>query len=144
LLAASRDPGPWARYEQLLEQMRQIRAATLDYFRAYRLDALAFPPTLMPAFPQGDAPTVSIGGRQVDLFTAIGRNIALGSFTGLSCLVLPAGMTQSGLPVGIELDALPGSDRRLLSLGMSVERVLGRVPPPASIRTSASAARRQS
>jgi indoleacetamide hydrolase len=144
LLAASRDPGPWARYEQLLEQMRQIRAATLDYFRAYRLDALAFPPTLMPAFPQGDAPTVSIGGRQVDLFTAIGRNIALGSFTGLSCLVLPAGMTQSGLPVGIELDALPGSDRRLLSLGMSVERVLGPVPPPASIRTSASAARRQS
>jgi mandelamide amidase len=84
----------------------------------------------MPAFPQGDPATVTIDGRAVELFTAIGHNIAPGSLGGLSCLVLPAGMTRSGLPVGIEFDALPGADRQLLALGLSVEKALGPVPAP--------------
>ena len=92
----------------------------------------AFPPTLMPALPQGDSNTVSIDGRSVDLFTAIGRNVAPGSLGGLSCLVLPAGMTRSGLPVGIEFDAPPGEDRQLLALGLSLQRALGPVPAPAA------------
>jgi mandelamide amidase len=130
LLTASRDPGPWDQYRQLLVQRGQIRAAVLEYFRIHRIDALAFPPTLMPAFPQGDPLTLTIGNRPVNLFTAIGRNIALGSLTGLTCLVLPAGMTQAGLPVGIEFDAPPEEDRRLLALGLSIERTLGGIPAP--------------
>ncbi len=132
LLAAGRDPGPWSEYGKALQQMQQIRAAQREHYRAHRLDALAFPPTLMPAFPQGDSNTVSIDGRPVELFTAIGRNMAPGSLGGLSCLVLPSGMTRSGLPVGIEFDAPPGEDRQLLALGLSLERALGPIPPPAA------------
>jgi Asp-tRNA(Asn)/Glu-tRNA(Gln) amidotransferase A subunit family amidase len=94
------------------------------------LQALALPPTLMPAFPQGDAGSVTIGGRQVELFTAIGRNIGLGSCASLACLVLPIGMTTRGLPVAMEFDAPSGTDRRLLALGLSLERVLGPIAPP--------------
>ncbi len=132
LLAASREPGPWSEYGKALQQMQQIRAAQREHFRAHRLDALVFPPTLMPAFPQGDSNTVSIDGRSVDLFTAIGRNVAPGSLGGLSCLVLPAGMTRSGLPMGIEFDAPPGEDRQLLALGLSLEKALGPVPAPSA------------
>jgi mandelamide amidase len=39
-------------------------------------------------------------------------------------------LTASGLPVGIEIDGPLGSDRRLLALGMAMEKVLGRLPDP--------------
>jgi mandelamide amidase len=32
--------------------------------------------------------------------------------------------------VGIEIDGPQGSDLRLLSIGMAIERVLGPTPPP--------------
>jgi Asp-tRNA(Asn)/Glu-tRNA(Gln) amidotransferase A subunit family amidase len=34
------------------------------------------------------------------------------------------------LPVGLELDGLPGKDTELLSLGMGVEAALGAIPAP--------------
>lgn len=130
LLQGSRNPGPREAYVALLQQMKEINAAAHDYFRAHNVDAIAFPPTLMPAFPQGDAQVVEIQGAQVDLFTAIGRNVGLGSCAGLSCLVLPAGITAAGLPVGLEFDGPPGSDRRMLAIGLSLEQALGRIRPP--------------
>jgi indoleacetamide hydrolase len=130
LLQGSRNPGPRAKYLELLQQMKEISAAARDYFHTQNVDAIAFPPTLMPAFPQGDAQALEIGGARVDLFTAIGRNIGLGSCAGLSCLVLPAGVTAAGLPVGLEFDGPPGSDRRMLAMGLSLEHALGRITPP--------------
>ncbi len=130
LLEGGRHPGPPEAYRADLRKRKQIMAAAARYFREHRIDALAFPPTLMPAFPQGDPASVSIAGRQVDLVTAIGRNISLGSCAGLACLVLPAGMTADGLPVGLEFDAPAGGDRRLLALGLSLERALGPIPAP--------------
>jgi indoleacetamide hydrolase len=131
LLEASRKPGKRSTYLWLLRRKEEIKAATIGYFRVNNLEALAFAPVLMPAFAQGDADGVEIGGHQVDLFTAIGRNIGLGSCASLACLVLPSGMTANGLPVGLEFDALPGRDRRLLALGVSLERALGPIPAPA-------------
>jgi Asp-tRNA(Asn)/Glu-tRNA(Gln) amidotransferase A subunit family amidase len=54
----------------------------------------------------------------------------LGPCAGMPGLVLPAGMTTDGLPVGIEREALPGRDRALLSLGLAVEQALGSIPAP--------------
>jgi len=45
---------------------------------------------------------------------------------------MPAGMSRSGLPVGIELDGPLGSDRRLLAIGLAFEAVLGRLAAPAA------------
>jgi indoleacetamide hydrolase len=130
LLSASGNPGPPERYRELLRQMADIKATTMAYFRQHRLDAIAFAPTLMPAFLQGDAQQVEIDGHTIDLFTAIGRQVGLGSCAGLSCLVLPAGVTRSGLPVGIEFDGPPNHDRRMLALGLSLERALGAIEAP--------------
>jgi mandelamide amidase len=130
LLKASRNPGPHETYLKLLQQMQEIRSSMLGYFREHRVDALAFPPALTPAFPQGDGQLLRVGNTQVDLFTAIGRNVGLGSCAGLACLVLPAGLTASGLPVGLEFDGPPGSDRHMLAVGLSLESALGRIGPP--------------
>jgi mandelamide amidase len=62
----------------------------------------------------------------------MGRNTALGSCASMAGLVLPAGMTSNGLPVGLEFDALTGNDRGLLALGLSVEKVLDPIPAPGS------------
>jgi mandelamide amidase len=44
--------------------------------------------------------------------------------------VLPAGLTPSGLPVALEFDGAAGSDRSVLALGLALETVLGKLPPP--------------
>ena len=45
-------------------------------------------------------------------------------------LVIPAGLTEDGLPAGLEIDAPVMSDRRLLAIGLAIEGVLPRLPPP--------------
>jgi mandelamide amidase len=95
--------------------------------------AMVFPTTMAPAPRIGQDETVEIKGRPVSFFTVAGRNIAPGSTVGLPGLVLPAGLTSAGLPVGIELDGPAGSDRSLLAIGMSIEHTLGPVPAPKSL-----------
>ena len=73
---------------------------------------------------------VEIRGQKVPLYVAMSRNLSLGSCASMASLVLPAGITSSGLPVGLEFDALSGNDRQLLSLGLSLEKVLGLMPGP--------------
>ncbi len=130
LLAAARSPGSQDTYRLLQEKQKQIKAAAIKFFRANRIEALVFAPSLTAAFTQGDPSTIQINGQAVNLFTSIGRQAAIGSCASLSCLVLPAGMTAAGLPVGLEFDAPGGSDRRLLALGLSLENALGPIPPP--------------
>jgi len=100
------------------------------YFRENGVTAIVFPTTLVPALPIGQDTEVSIGGEKVSFATAMSRNIAPGSTAGIPGLVLPAGLTQDGLPVAIELDAPEGADRDLLALGLAVENVLGHLPAP--------------
>lgn len=73
---------------------------------------------------------MEISGKKILFETAVARNIAPGSTAGLPGLVLPAGLTADGLPVALEFDGPVGSDRALLSLGLSVEHVLGSASAP--------------
>jgi mandelamide amidase len=46
-------------------------------------------------------------------------------------LTVPSGLgPTTHLPVGLSLDGPRGSDERLLAIGLAIEQVLGRIPPP--------------
>jgi mandelamide amidase len=112
-----------------------LQALYARYFAEHHLDALLFPTTPLPAVPidlERGSGFVSIdGGLPIDTFSAFVRNTAPGSNAGIPGLALHAGMSATGLPVGVELDGPLGSDRRLLAIGMAIEAVLGRAPAPA-------------
>jgi Asp-tRNA(Asn)/Glu-tRNA(Gln) amidotransferase A subunit family amidase len=107
-----------------------LRRLYRNYFARTGVNALVFPTTMAPAPRIGEDVTVDIAGRSVSFSTVAGRNIAPGSTAGLPGLVLPAGLTRTGLPVGIEFDGPAGSDRALLAIGLSLERTLGTIPAP--------------
>jgi indoleacetamide hydrolase len=85
---------------------------------------------MIAAPPIGEDVKVNIQGRAVRFDIAIARNISPGSTAGIPGLVLPAGITSGGLPIGIEFDAPAAADRSLLSLGLSLEEGLGSIPAP--------------
>jgi mandelamide amidase len=106
-----------------------------DYFPGTGVEAIVFPTTPLPAQPivvGGDTgqDTVELNGNQVPTFPTYIRNTDPGSNAGMPGVSLPAGLTKSGLPVGLELDGPVGSDRRLLGLAAGIEAVLGPLPPP--------------
>jgi mandelamide amidase len=109
--------------------MRKARPALQklyrETFRKHRLDALVFP--TVPRVALAATPESS----SVENFGLLIQNTDPGSNAGIPGLQLPAGLgATSGLPVGLELDGPAGSDRRLLAVGLAVERVFGRLPPP--------------
>ena len=108
----------------------KLRRLYKDYFNRTGVAAIVFPATMAPPPAIGEDVTVDIGSSKVPFFTVVGRNIAPGSTAGLPGLVLPAGLTAAGLPVGIEFDGPAGSDRALLAIGLSLERALGAIPAP--------------
>lgn len=120
---------PQAGYEAMLAQREEVKAAVARHFAEQDIVALALPPIAAPP-PRIGEHEAEIDGRKVSLFAAFGRNTALSPVAGTPALVLPAGMSRTGLPVGMEFNALPGRDRQLLALGLSLEEVLGPIPPP--------------
>jgi indoleacetamide hydrolase len=121
---------PRGAYEAALDRRRRLIAATLEYFHTHGIDALAFPPALAPAPPLGHNLEFQIRGERVSIRTVMSRNTAIGSAASLCSLVLPGGLSAQGLPIGVEFAALPGQDRQLLSLGLSLEQTLGPIPAP--------------
>ena len=125
-----------ARYREIVSvHLPALHAMYRDYFRRSGVAAVVFPATILPAPPiSGSAweqdMYVEVGGRRMPFDEAISRNIAPGSTAGLPGLVVPAGLTTGGLPVALEFDGPPGTDRELLTLGLALEAALGRLPPP--------------
>jgi Asp-tRNA(Asn)/Glu-tRNA(Gln) amidotransferase A subunit family amidase len=111
-----------------LPAMRKLFA---DYFARSGVRAIALPTTILPAPKIGEEDMdVEVRGKRMPLDVAVSRNIAPGSTAGLPCLVLPAGLTSKGLPVALQFDGPAGEDRAVLSLGLAVEQILGRIAPP--------------
>jgi Asp-tRNA(Asn)/Glu-tRNA(Gln) amidotransferase A subunit family amidase len=109
--------------------MQQARPALLAHFvntfRNHGIDALVGPTTPHVAVAQG--PEAS----SLATFLLFIRNTDPGSNAGLPGLTVPAGLgPTTGLPVGLSLDGPRGSDERLLSIGLAMEKVLGRTPAP--------------
>ena len=116
---------PEAVYVRALTEHRpKLRKAYANYFATNGLDAAIFPTAPLPSRPIGQDDFVELGGRMVPTFETYIRNTDPASNAGIPAISLPAGLTNGGLPVGIEIDGAAGSDRRLLSIASELERIL--------------------
>jgi mandelamide amidase len=121
------EPAYAAARDRFLPELRQLYRS---YFESTGVAALVFPATRVAAPRIGEETTLDIRGQPVPFDQAVARNIAPGSTAGIPGLVLPAGLTDAGLPVALEFDGPARGDRALIELGASLERVLGSIRPP--------------
>lgn len=113
-------------YEAAMKTARPaLQALYAETFRQHKLDAIAFP--TVPKVAMAANPESS----SVPTFLGVIQNTDPGSNAGVPGVQLPIGLgASSRLPVGLELDGPAGSDRRLVGIGLAMEKVFGRLPAP--------------
>ena len=94
------------------------------------VDIALTPTSQVPPFPVGDEWVTRIDGDDLDTYTEWMRSCSRLTVPGGPSLSLPAGFTDDGLPVGIQLSAARGADLRLLGFARIAEEVLGVWPRP--------------
>jgi amidase len=105
-------------YHAALARQEEVRRVVLAALDAERLDALAYPTSRREVARIGEP--------------ALGLNCQLSAVTGMPALSVPAGFTERGLPVGLELLGRPLADARLVALGYAYEQAERPRRPPAS------------
>ncbi len=98
----------------------QIQRLFTDAFTKSGAEALILPTTPCTAPKIGKENEFLIGGKQVT-FAALAKNTIPASGAGLPGISLPMGRVSNNLPIGLEIDAPAGGDRRLLTLARRVE-----------------------
>src|SRR5579859_36 len=115
-----------------LEAMDQ-RAAFLAQFASAlaeaNVDALVVPTTPIPAPLIGEEST-TIDGKDHATRALLLRLDRPANLAGLPAVSLPCGLTNSGLPLGLQFIAANSADAKLLSLSQSAEAVLPKIGRP--------------
>jgi len=115
-------------YDEAMKTARPaLQALYKETFAKNKLDAIVFP----------TVPKVAIAAQpdssSLENFLLFIQNTDPGSNAGVPGIQIPVAIgASSKLPVGMELDGPAGSDRRLLAIGMAMEKVFGRLPAPAN------------
>ncbi len=104
-----------AYYKKAKQAQQLIRKDFTDAFEKY--DLMLTPTTPIPAFKFGEK-SDPLSMYLADVFT-VGLNIA-----GVPGLVIPAGLTKSGLPVGVQLVANHFAEEKLFMAGHALEKSL--------------------
>jgi amidase len=96
----------------LSERMRQ-------FFTSY--DVLVLPTSQVPPFPADQEYPPEINGRPMASYLDWMRSAFVITVTGCPAISVPAGTTTNGLPVGVQIVAPYGADRRLLEVAAAFE-----------------------
>ena len=100
-----------------------LQAAWKDLFDAHNLDAISFPTTPEVALPLTEDDNV-LKDEESILCWFYFTHTAMGSIGQRPGISIPVGLSQGGLPVGLELDGLPGNDEDLLAVAKAVADAL--------------------
>ena len=106
-------------YFEAIAKRNILRQAILKAMADNNLDAVAYPSVRRKASPLGE--------EQVDAV-----NCKPAANSGLPAIVVPAGFTPDGLPVGVELLGRMWSESQLIKLAYSYEQATHHRRPPAS------------
>ena len=125
----------------LLEQGRLVSAT--DYINAQRLRRRArqrfdllwrevdclLTPTTPNAAPRADAQTVRLGGVEEDVRLATTRLVRGINVLGLPALSVPCGLSESGLPIGLQIVGPAFEEALILRVGAALEAGGVGIPP---------------
>ncbi len=118
-------------YRDALDTHRpKLQSLYRDYFRDHSVRAVMFPTTPLPAAKIGEDETVMLNGKAAPTFPTYIRNTDPASNAGIPGLSIPAGLTNGGLPVGVEIDGPEGSDGDILSIALAIEEREEALPGP--------------
>jgi amidase len=90
------------------------------FFSSY--DVLVLPASQVPPFPADQEYPHAINGRPMETYLDWMRAAYLITVTGCPAISVPAGTTPDGLPVGVQIVAAHGADRRLLEVAAAFEQ----------------------
>ncbi|ESP89334.1 amidase [Candidatus Halobonum tyrrellensis] len=105
-------------YLRRLRRREELREEVLAAMADDDLDALVYPPSRVPPVALPDHQPFAE------------MNCELAAHTGLPAIVLPAGFTDDGLPVGVELLGRAFAEPRLFELGAGFESATAHRRPP--------------
>jgi len=113
-------------YDAAIKSARPaLQALYGNTFAANKLDAISFPTTPRVAIPSNP------DSSSLENFGLFIQNTDPGSNAGIPGIQIPIALgATSKLPIGLELDGPAGSDERLLAIGVALDSVFGRLPPP--------------
>lgn len=94
-------------YRAALRGRHRFRDAVVALMDEHRLDAIAYPASSAPAAP--------IGGAQSPF------DCGSAAYGGLPAMVVPAGLTSGGLPIGLELIGRPFAEPTLIAVAAGYE-----------------------
>jgi len=100
-------------------QLTALGETARVFFESY--DVLMLPTSQVPPFPADQEYPADINGRPMATYLDWMRSAYLVTVTGCPAISVPAGRTSDGLPVGVQLVATHGADRRLLEVAAAVE-----------------------
>ena len=116
-------------YARTLMQRDALTRRLEDFFDV--CDALLCPATGIPAFPHMEDPApFVIEGQEVPYYLPLTPFNMLFNITGHPVVVLPLGLTASGLPVGVQVVGRRWGEARLLGLARALFSILGPTPRP--------------
>jgi len=110
--------------------VRDMTNVVIEQF-LQKYDLWLCPVTSGSAFPHAKpGKPVLIDDRKVDYLHACGGHTSLFNFSGHPAVVLPAGKSADGLPLGVQLVARRWQDEMLLSAAVQIESAIGGYRPP--------------
>lgn len=105
-----------------VERTRLFRRIS-KFFETY--DALLLPAAQVPPFDAGLDWVREVDGVPMPTYLDWMRVCCVVSVTGLPAISVPAGFTDSGLPIGVQIVGRPRGDLELLQIAQAVETATG-------------------
>jgi amidase len=87
-----------------------------------RYDVLLLPTSQVPPFPADQEYPATVNGKEMGTYLDWMRSAYFITVTGCPAISVPAGLTEDGLPVGIQIVTRHNEERRLLEVADSFER----------------------
>ncbi len=141
-----RAPQPEPKGDEEAAMMKAAWATYTGVFKENGIVALASPTiNILPPLIKHDLNTretrILVNGEWVEEWDLILTNIWWGSRFGAPALSLPvalasntspnpSGAYPTDMPVGMHLQGMPGTDGQVLAVGIEIEKLFGRLPPP--------------